>query len=248
MKTAERLAHLSDVLTPSYAKDADTQSNQPDANSIESLLLNLANNEMQVQQQKVHAHMPRKPTRMKLLYEDHAQSVSVRSSSAMSTYKEPKPSVPKTKLPRPPLPPTPQRAHKSDVSSQAGLWSSRSSLQSANNSFTSFTSSIESMHEQSVRTEVGQSRASSMLFGPRGMPGSRSSSRVQDYAQSSLASLYSVSDNSASQTRTDHEAAISEARQLLDGIPSPTEHGVSSHEADYLFDDIDDDKDVDSKL
>ncbi|KAJ2168495.1 hypothetical protein IW145_000427 [Coemansia sp. RSA 521] len=248
MKTAERLAHLSDVLTPSYAKDTETQSNQPDANSIESLLLNLANNEMQVQQQKVHAHMPRKPTRMKLLYEDHAQSVSVRSSSAMSTYKEPKPSVPKTKLPRPPLPPTPQRAHKSDVSSQAGLWSSRSSLQSANNSFTSFTSSIESMHEQSVRTEVGQSRASSMLFGPRGMPGSRSSSRVQDYAQSSLASLYSVSDNSASQTRTDHEAAISEARQLLDGIPSPTEHGVSSHEADYLFDDIDDDKDVDSKL
>ncbi|KAJ2165223.1 hypothetical protein GGF45_006003, partial [Coemansia sp. RSA 551] len=116
MKTAERLAHLSDVLTPSYAKDTETQSNQPDANSIESLLLNLANNEMQVQQQKVHAHMPRKPTRMKLLYEDHAQSVSVRSSSAMSTYKEPKPSVPKTKLPRPPLPPTPQRAHKSDVS------------------------------------------------------------------------------------------------------------------------------------
>ncbi|KAJ2499519.1 hypothetical protein GGH96_003440 [Coemansia sp. RSA 1972] len=256
MKTAERLAHLSDVLTPAYAKDTDTQSNQPDANSIESLLLNLANNEMQVQQQKVHAHMPRKPTRMKLLYEDHTQSgMSVRSSSAMSTYKEPnpEPKAQKSKLPRPPLPPTPQRAQKSEASlSQAGLWSSRSSLQSANNSFTSFTSSIESMHEQSVRTEdVGRSRASSsMLFGPRGMPGSRSSSRVQDmYAQSSLASLYSVSDNGASQTRSDHEAAISEARQLLDGIPSPTEHGVSSHEADYLFDDdIDNEKDVDNKL
>ncbi|KAJ2542717.1 hypothetical protein GGF49_002667 [Coemansia sp. RSA 1853] len=255
MKTAERLAHLSDVLTPAYAKDTDTQSSQQDANSIESLLLNLANNEMQVQQQKVHAHMPRKPTRMKLLYEDHAQSgMSVRSSSAMSTYKEPKPEpkAQKSKLPRPPLPPTPQRAHKSDASlSQTGLWSSRSSLQSANNSFTSFTSSIESMHEQSVRTEeAGRSRASSsMLFGPRGMPGSRSSSRVQDmYAQSSLASLYSVSDSGAAQTRTDHEAAISEARQLLDGIPSPTEHGTSAHEADYLFDDIDSGEKDDSKL
>ncbi|KAJ2344484.1 hypothetical protein GGF43_005443, partial [Coemansia sp. RSA 2618] len=272
MKTAERLAHLSDVLTPAYAKETGSQSAQSgksDANSIESLLLNLANNEMQVQQQKVNAHMPRKPTRMKLLYEDHKQSgTSGRSSSAMSGYKEPasltksetaKVQHQQSKLPRPPLPPTPQQSvQKSNASlSQVGLWSSRSSVQSAGNSFTSsFTASIESMREQSARTEeANRSRGSgSMLFGPRGMPESRSSSRAQDmYAQSSFASLYSVSDNgTAAQTRSDHEAAISEARQLLDGIPSPTEHGIGAHEADYLFDDDEDDegndKGVESKL
>ncbi|KAJ2852218.1 hypothetical protein IWW36_000359 [Coemansia brasiliensis] len=271
MKTAERLAHLSDVLTPSYAKGSSTaelQSN--DENSIESLLLNLANNEMQVQQQKVQAHMPRKPTRMKLLYEDHSQSgTSGRSSSAMSGYqsspksnKQPsaKPSganSANTNSPRPPLPSIPQRtAQKSDVG-QTGLWSSRSSMQSFKSSFTSsFTSSIESMREQNARTEeANRNRSSgSMLFGPRGMPGSRSSSRAQDAFVQSFASLYSTSDQgTVGQSRAAHEAAISEARQLMDGIPSPTEHGVhTTHEADYLFDDEDDDeeevKEISSKL
>ncbi|KAJ2319988.1 hypothetical protein IWW52_001640 [Coemansia sp. RSA 2704] len=264
MKTAERLAHLSDVLTPSYAKGTESQSAQSsgaDENSIESLLLNLANNEMQVQQQKVQAHMPRKPTRMKLLYEDHAQpGTTGRSGSAMSGYKEatkqPAAAAQPQAAPRPPLPPTPQHAaQKSEASlGQAGIWS-RSSLQSLGNSYTSsFTSSIDSMRDQSARTEEANRmrNSGSMLFGPRGMPESRSSSRSQDrQAHASFASLYSTSDSgTVGQARAEHEAAISEARQLLDGIPSPTEHGA--HEADYLFDDDDDDdnevKDAASKL
>ncbi|KAJ1743781.1 hypothetical protein LPJ68_000587 [Coemansia sp. RSA 1086] len=262
MKTAERLAHLSDVLTPSYVKGSSVTESQPnDENSIESLLLNLANNEMQVQQQKVQAHMPRKPTRMKLLYEDHSQSgTSGRSSSAMSGYQDSprsskpsakplEPNAAKANSSRAPLPSIPQRTgQKSDVS-QAGLWSSRTSMQSFKNSFSSsFTSSIESMREQNARTEeASRNRSSgSMLFGPRGMPGSRSSSHVQDAFVQSFASLYSTSDQgTVGQSRAAHEAAISEARQLMDGIPSPTEHGVhTTHEADYLFDDEDDDEDV----
>ncbi|KAJ2455223.1 hypothetical protein EV183_000958 [Coemansia sp. RSA 2336] len=262
MKTAERLAHLSDVLTPSYAKGSSTAEQQPsDENSIESLLLNLANNEMQVQQQKVQAHMPRKPTRMKLLYEDHSQSgTSGRSSSAMSGYQDaPRSTKPpakaleassaKSSSPRPPLPSIPQRTGQKSDMSQSGLWSSRTSMQSFKNSFSSsFTSSIESMREQNARTEeANRNRSSgSMLFGPRGMPDSRSNSQVQDAFVQSFASLYSTSDQgTVGQSRAAHEAAISEARQLMDGIPSPTEHGVhTAHEADYLFDDEDDDEDV----
>ncbi|KAJ2613150.1 hypothetical protein H4S08_002362 [Coemansia sp. RSA 1365] len=297
MKTAERLAHLSDVLTPSYAKGHESSSSNEsngskDANSIESLLLNLANNEMQVQQQKVQAHMPRKPTRMKLLYEDHTQEGSSGRASAMSTHSEVA-SSPQKPYTRPPLsanlPSIPQSkpSHTKQSSStrslnQAGLWSpAQSSTRQVPSTYdSSFTSSLEGMREATARTEeAARNRSSaSMLFGPRGMPASsssRSSSRVHnasmrsgqssmssqnnlstqdiyshpdashtslnDYNDTYNMSLYSLSDGGstvAKSSRAAHEAAISEARQLMDGIPSPTEQNNSGrHEADYLFDD-----------
>ncbi|KAJ2846509.1 hypothetical protein GGI22_006232, partial [Coemansia erecta] len=293
MKTTERLARLSDVLTPSYMKQqsGSTDASGPqqdrdtnDANSIESLLLGLADNEMQVQQQKVQAHMPRKPTRMKLLYEDHSNPGSAGRASSMSSNK----SVPSkqnqhqhqpAKPPAPALPtpnfqkrkPQPQ----GDLSlSQAGLWSAPSSKSSSSGSVSitqlfanaSFTSSMESMRDTTQRTEeAAQNRNSgSMLFGPRAMPNSsRSSSRTQQNPSThsdqsamrshdilkhldsnpSLSSLYSTSDANDTFSRESHAAhqqAISEARQLMDGIPSPTEFGTSRnhpHEAEYLFSD-----------
>ncbi|KAJ2749398.1 hypothetical protein IWQ56_007237, partial [Coemansia nantahalensis] len=139
-----------------------------------------------------------------------------------------------------------------------------------NSSDSSFTSSLESMREAAARTEEStrQRNSGSMLFGPRGMPlasSSRASSRAQDraaggsagsqlhlasndsYSQigahASFASLYSLSDAAstiASPSRKAHEAAIAEARQMLDGIPSPTEQNAfAPHEADYLFADSD---------
>ncbi|KAJ2157616.1 hypothetical protein GGF46_004386, partial [Coemansia sp. RSA 552] len=262
MKTAERLAHLSDVLTPAYAKGhaADASGQANDEGSIESLLLNLANNEMQVQQQKVQAHMPRKPTRMKLLYEDHAQPSSGRNSSAMGTYKEAaaRPPVPPA-APLPTVPRKPAQPSQTRLQNQSGLWSSQTSGHSG---LSSFSSSIESMQSANVRAEdAARARSSgSMLFGPRGMPqgpSSRPSSRIQDAASAgslqdicgqSYVSLYSLSDAGgtvARSSRAAHEAAISEARQLMDGIPSPTEQGATAARdaADYLFDDDDDDDD-----
>ncbi|PIA18107.1 hypothetical protein COEREDRAFT_85568 [Coemansia reversa NRRL 1564] len=291
MKTAERLAHLSDVLTPSYAKgheSSNSSSNEAngskDANSIESLLLNLANNEMQVQQQKVQAHMPRKPTRMKLLYEDHTQEGSSGRASAMSTHSEVA-SSPQKPYKRPPLsanlpsipqskPPQTKQSNSARSLNQAGLWSpAQSSTQQAPSAYdSSFASSLEGMREATARTEEATRNRSSasMLFGPRGMPASsssRSSSRVHnasmrseqssmsshnnlstqdiysqpDTSRTSYVSLYSLSDGGstvAKSSRAAHEAAISEARQLMDGIPSPTEQSTSGrHEADYLFDD-----------
>ncbi|KAJ2035546.1 hypothetical protein H4S03_004239 [Coemansia sp. S3946] len=294
MKTAERLARLSDVLTPAYAKQQNgpgSGNGKPEkdpnaADSIESLLLNLANNEMQVQQQKIQAHMPQQPTRMKLLYEDHTRPGSSigRSSSTMSgSIKENTQKQPSAKAAVPP-------GH--DLSlSQIGLWvppSSRTNTTRSNGPVSynsSFTSSIESMREATLRTEeAAKNRSSgSMLFGPRGMPQpnassrtSRSSSRALDdmpppkseqstirstYTanssqeafgrQVSFTSLYSLSDatgtvNSShkASARAAHEAAISEARQLMDGIPSPIEQGGRApHEAEYLFDDDDDEMD-----
>ncbi|KAJ2884099.1 hypothetical protein H4R27_002323 [Coemansia aciculifera] len=291
MKTAERLARLSDVLTPAYAKQQNGPSSgngkpakDPNsADSIESLLLNLANNEMQVQQQKIQAHMPQQPTRMKLLYEDHTRPGSSigRSSSTMAgSIKENTQKQPSAKAAAPP-------GH--DLSlSQIGLWvppSSRTSTTRSNGPVSynsSFTSSMESMREATLRTEeAAKNRSSgSMLFGPRGMPqpnaSSRSSSRALDdmpppkseqstirstYTanssqeafgrQVSFTSLYSLSDatgtvNSShkASARAAHEAAISEARQLMDGIPSPIEQGGRApHEAEYLFDDDDDEMD-----
>ncbi|KAJ2887966.1 hypothetical protein IWW38_005031, partial [Coemansia aciculifera] len=73
--------------------------------------------------------------------------------------------------------------------------------------------------------------------------------------QTSFTSLYSLSDatgtvnssHKASSARAAHEAAISEVRQMMDGIPSPIEHGARPpHEADYLFDD-DDEEEEDAK-
>ncbi|KAJ2706782.1 hypothetical protein H4R19_004974, partial [Coemansia spiralis] len=286
MKTAERLAHLSDVLTPAYAKNnADSNGHAAggasDDNSIESLLLNLANNEMQVQQQKVQAHMPRKPTRMKLLYEDHSRPSETGRTSQLSTFND---TTVKQPASRPPLPSTlpmipqeqkPRPRPKDDrPTGNAGLWSpARSSAQQPlSSSDASFNSSLESMREATARTEESarHRNSSSMLFGPRGMPpasSSRASSRAQDaaaaagastssqlhlapedsYSQigahTSFTSLYSLSDTAstiASASRTAHEAAIAEARQMLDGIPSPTEQSnFAQHEADYLFGDSD---------
>ncbi|KAJ2488303.1 hypothetical protein IWW37_004921 [Coemansia sp. RSA 2050] len=293
MKTAERLARLSDVLTPAYAKQQGgpggangKPAKDPNAaDSIESLLLNMANNEMQVQQQKIQAYMPQQPTRMKLLYEDHTRPGSSigRSSSTMTgNVKNNAQKQPSAKAAAPP-------AH--DLSlSQIGLWappSSRASTARSNGLASynsSFTSSMESMREATLRTEEATKNrnSGSMLFGPRGMPqptaSSRSSSRSRDDMpppkseqstirstftanssqeafgrQVSFTSLYSLSDatgtvNSSHKTsaRAAHEAAISEARQLMDGIPSPIEEGSRApHEAEYLFDD--DDDDLDSK-
>ncbi|KAJ2504121.1 hypothetical protein IWW47_002676, partial [Coemansia sp. RSA 2052] len=293
MKTAERLARLSDVLTPAYAKQRQggpgstngKLAKDPNASdSIESLLLNLANNEMQVQQQKIQAHMPQQPTRMKLLYEDHTRPGSSigRSSSTMAG------NTKDTSQKQPPQAKAPAAPH--DISlSQVGLWapppSSRTSTTRSNGPVSynsSFASSIESMREATLRTEEATKNRSSgsMLFGPRGMPqpsaSSRSSSRALDDVplkseqstvrssytenssqeafgrQVSFTSLYSLSDatgtvNSSHKTsaRVAHEAAISEARQLMDGIPSPIEHGARPpHEADYLFDDDDDEEDA----
>ncbi|KAJ2858249.1 hypothetical protein J3B02_000384 [Coemansia erecta] len=308
METAERLARLSDVLTPSYIKqqlknesdsaNTGTNHNPNDANSIESLLLNMANNEMQVQQQKIQAHMPKKPTRMKLLYEDHTRPDSAASASAATNQSEyaQKPSTLTSRVP-PPQPKQGSQAkqmhvpqskkqqgnknsNNADMSlSQIGIWTPRTNPPPAvvNYSNSSFTSSIESMRDVTLRTEAStQNRSSgSMLFGPRGMPsqpGSRSSSRINDasmrsdnstlrspfttilshdaFSQSgsqSFASLYSQSDvasTMARNARAAHEAAISEARQMLDGIPSPIDPSSSGrHEAEYLFDDDDDDDD-----
>ncbi|KAJ2781304.1 hypothetical protein GGI15_003248 [Coemansia interrupta] len=303
MQTAERLARLSDVLTPAHVKQNQQQNgggndkggDPHDANSIESLLLNLANNEMQVQQQKIQAHMPQKTTRMKLLYEDHTRPDSAGRSSSLSSYADTaqKPPVasgrppipqqqqrPAKQMPVPPQQPSKTKTQKNsslDMSlSQIGLWSPRTTAPSgvSNYSNSSFASSIESMREATLRTEQStQNRSSgSMLFGPRGMPAapsSRSSSRVNDSARSehstlrspfttvsshggfspgssqSFASLYSQGDvggTAARSARVAHEAAISEARQMLDGIPSPVEQPASlAHEAEYLFDDDDDD-------
>ncbi|KAJ2238220.1 hypothetical protein IWW45_000229 [Coemansia sp. RSA 485] len=299
MKTAERLARLSDVLTPSHIKQQQQKNENSganggsdpstnDANSIESLLLNLANNEMQVQQQKIQAHMPQKPTRMKLLYEDHTRPDSAASTSAATNQNENTQTKP---ISRPPLPkqnlqgkqmPVPQTKkqpqnknnNSADMSlSQIGIWTPRNNPPPAivNYSNSSFTSSIESMRDVTLRTEAStQNRSSgSMLFGPRGMPsqpGSRSSSRINDSSMrsanstlrspfttvsshdafsqggsQSFASLYSQSDSAntmARNARAAHEAAISEARQMLDGIPSPIDPNNSGrHEAEYLFDD-----------
>ncbi|KAJ2790065.1 hypothetical protein GGI18_002029, partial [Coemansia linderi] len=293
MKTAERLARLSDVLTPAYAKQQGgpggangKPAKDPNAaDSIESLLLNLANNEMQVQQQKIQAHMPQQPTRMKLLYEDHTRpgsSVGRSSSNMAGNVKDNAQKQPSAKVAAPP-------AH--DLSlSQIGLWappSSRTSTTRSNGPVSynsSFTSSMESMREATLRTEEATKNrnSGSMLFGPRGMPqpsaSSRSSSRSRDDLpppkseqstirstftanssqeafgrQVSFSSLYSLSDatgtvnsNHKTSARAAHEAAISEARQLMDGIPSPIEEGGRApHEAEYLFDD--DDDDLDSK-
>ncbi|KAJ1807249.1 hypothetical protein LPJ75_004852, partial [Coemansia sp. RSA 2598] len=214
METAERLARLSDVLTPSYIKQQQKNESSGangslghdpnDVNSIESLLLNLANNEMQVQQQKIQAHMPKKPTRMKLLYEDHARPDSAASTNSVANQNEiaHKPSTSKPpSQPRQagqskqmPVPqpkrqqPNGKNSSDADMSlSQIGIWTPRSKPPTAivNYSNSSFTSSIESMHDVTLRTEASaQNRSSgSMLFGPRGMPvqpGSRSSSRVND--------------------------------------------------------------------
>ncbi|KAJ2726516.1 hypothetical protein GGI07_000458 [Coemansia sp. Benny D115] len=307
IKTAERLARLSDVLTPAYAKQqseangslGNGASDPNDANSIESLLLNMANNEMQVQQQKIQAHMPQKPTRMKLLYEDHSHPDGSGRSSSMTNYADlpskqhstptSKPQNTQAKARQLPLPKPQQQksAHKSSQSidmslSQIGLWApSRSSTQSSGGSqnngsgnSNAFSASIESMREATLRTEeASQNRSSgSMLFGPRGMPQqpsshSRSSSRANDNSmrsepstlrspfttitsydafnpndsRTSYASLYSQGEyNStvAKAARAAHEAAISEARQMLDGIPSPIEHGREvRHEAEHLFND-----------
>ncbi|KAJ1724729.1 hypothetical protein LPJ53_001012 [Coemansia erecta] len=308
MQTAERLARLSDVLTPAHVKQnqqqnsGDNKGSDPhDANSIESLLLNLANNEMQVQQQKIQAHMPQKTTRMKLLYEDHTRPDSAGRSSSLSSYADSaqnppaasgRPPIPQSRPAKQiPVPPSQQQQQQQqskakhqknsslDMSlSQIGLWTPRATASSAvsNYSTSSFASSIESMREATLRTEAStQNRSSgSMLFGPRGMPApptSRSSSRVNDSARSehstlrspfttvsshggfspgssqSFASLYSQNDaggTAARSARVAHEAAISEARQMLDGIPSPVEQASTvAHEAEYLFDDDDDDDD-----
>ncbi|KAJ2743562.1 hypothetical protein GGI20_003644 [Coemansia sp. BCRC 34301] len=292
MKTAERLARLSDVLTPAYAKQQQSglgsangkSAKDPNASdSIESLLLNLANNEMQVQQQKIQAHMPQKPMRMKLLYEDHTQpesSIGRSSSVVAGNFKD-------AAQKQPPRAKAQLSPH--DLSlSQAGLWApppptSRTSTARSNGPVSynsSFTSSMESMREATLRTEEATKNRSSgsMLFGPRGMPNasSRSSSRALDdmppkseqstmrstYSanssqealgrQVSFTSLYSLSDvtgtvssSHKASARTAHEAAISEVRQMMDGIPSPVEQGARplAHEADYLFDDDDDDED-----
>ncbi|KAJ2079193.1 hypothetical protein H4R24_003941 [Coemansia sp. RSA 988] len=301
MRTAERLAHLSDVLTPTYARGHESSSseqtkNSNDTNSIESLLLNLANNEMQVQQQKVQAHMPRKPTRMKLLYEDHTQEGSTGRASSMSAHREVAPS-PQKSYARPPLsgnlpaipqpkPPQAKQTNNARSLNQAGLWSpAQSATQQTSGAYdSSFASSLESMREATARTEEAtRNRGSaSMLFGPRGMPvsnSSRSSSRAHNasmrseqssvsshqnlstqdiYSQTgasrtSYVSLYSLSDGGstvAKSSRAAHEAAISEARQLMDGIPSPTEQSAPGrHEADYLFDDDSDNEEkTNSKL
>ncbi|KAJ1769912.1 hypothetical protein IW140_001905 [Coemansia sp. RSA 1813] len=299
MKTTERLARLSDVLTPSYmkqqSKSTDANGSQQDgdpndANSIESLLLNLADNEMQVQQQKVQAHMPRKPTRMKLLYEDHSNAGSAGRSSSMSTSKDVSPKQKQQSAnPQAPQLPTPNFQKKKsqpqvDLSlSQAGIWGAPFSTQSSNGSnsisqlFTnsSFTSSMESMRDATQRTEdaTRNRNSGSMLFGPRVMPdGSRSSSRTQQNSSvhseqntmrshdvlshldsnPSLASLYSMSDASdtvARESHAAHQQAISEARQLMDGIPSPTEFGSGGshpHEAEYLFSDNDNEHEIDN--
>ncbi|KAJ1944214.1 hypothetical protein GGF37_002299 [Kickxella alabastrina] len=248
----------------------------------------MANNEMQVQQQKIQAHIPQKPTRMKLLYKDHSQPDSAGRLSAMSNYTNAtqKQQAAKAavqpqrqqlqKLQQAPQPNARRQNESIDMSlSQIGIWApSRASTQPgiASYSNSSFTSSIESMREIAMRTEEAtQNRSSgSMLFGPRGMPqqpASRSSNRVQDapirpdpntmqspyttissndgYGQgdnhSSFVSLYSQSDTGNTMQRSSraaHEAAISEARQMMDGIPSPLEHGDDRrHEAEYLFDD-----------
>ncbi|KAI9506838.1 hypothetical protein BX070DRAFT_231924 [Coemansia spiralis] len=290
MKTAERLARLSDVLTPAYIKQQNTSANGAlgsngkqasdpnDSNSIESLLLNLANNEMQVQQQKVHAHMPKKPTRMKLLYEDHSNPGSVGRTSSINAHKETNQKQP-AQLPTPNIQKKQQQQKQMDTKlGQAGLWAPPQPSSYSNNSSqifgsTSFTSSIESMREATLRTEEASKNrnSGSMLFGPRSMPASassRPSSRTQDSStrsehstvrsqdnfsqldidnNSSFGSLLSTSDaNStiARASRAAHEHAISEARQLMEGIPSPTDLGSSSHhEAEYLFSDAEDDKD-----
>ncbi|KAJ2394347.1 hypothetical protein GGI05_002076 [Coemansia sp. RSA 2603] len=283
MQTAERLARLSDVLTPAHVKQSQQLSggggkndDAHDANSIESLLLNLANNEMQVQQQKIQAHMPAKTTRMKLLYEDHVRPDSAGRTSSLSSYNEPsKPAASS----RPPIPhprptkqipalptqqPKPQHQKNSSLDmslSQIGLWTPRTTnSQAITSASSSFASSIESMREATLRTEVLAANRSSgsMLFGPRGMPPSRASSRANDTQRSehstlrspfttvssgfsagsqSFGSMYSADTGSARSARVAHEAAISEARQMLDGIPSPEEH--RGHEAEYLFDDFD---------
>ncbi|KAJ1797904.1 hypothetical protein LPJ59_002842 [Coemansia sp. RSA 2399] len=301
MKTTERLARLSDVLTPGYMKqqNGSTDASGPrqdrdtnDANSIESLLLGLADNEMQVQQQKVQAHMPRKPTRMKLLYEDHSNPGSAGRASSMSSNKNVPPKQNQHQPAKPPAPalPTPNFQKKKsqpqvDLSlSQAGLWGAPSSSQSSNSGSASitqlfanasFTSSMESMRDATQRTEdAAQNRNSgSMLFGPRAMPNaSRSSSRTQQNPSThsdqsamrshdvlshldsnpSLSSLYSMSDANDTFSRESHAAhqqAISEARQLMDGIPSPTEFGTSGnhpHEAEYLFSDNEIENEIDN--
>ncbi|KAJ2661912.1 hypothetical protein IWW48_002143 [Coemansia sp. RSA 1200] len=302
MKTTERLARLSDVLTPSYMKpqNGSTDSNgaqqdrgRSDANSIEALLLNLADNEMQVQQQKVQAHMPRKPTRMKLLYEDHTNPGSAGRTNTTSKPKDtaaqkrqeagsnsatnPNATGSWAELPVPNFQKKKSQPQVDMPLSQAGIWgapSSRTSNASTSNpqlfgSTTSFTSSLESMRDATQRSEeASRNRSSgSMLFGPRVMPTSRSSSRTQQNASASihsekstmrlndvlstldsnpsLSSLYSASDRDDTISRESHAAhqqAITEARQLMDGIPSPTEFGSGGdshnrHEAEYLFSD-----------
>ncbi|KAI8325328.1 hypothetical protein GQ54DRAFT_6385 [Martensiomyces pterosporus] len=299
IKTAERLARLRDVLTPSYMKPAEATNGgagaqkpqDPNAaDSLESLLLNLANNELQVQQQKIQAQMPRKPTRMKLLYEDHTQPGSTgRSTSSLNSHGE-----------------QPQKQHQQLRSSQSqlrvskpenvarqpdqplsqtGLWpATRSNTQlsttrSVGQTYNdSFASSIESMREATLRSEdAAKNRSSSsMLFGPRGMPqpaSSRPASRVQDssvrsdnstlrvpysvssqeafgqtsQAASSYASLYSHDDVASSvvlPTHAEHQPSLSGTRQLMEGIPSPTEMSQGTrHEAEYLFDEDDEDDD-----
>ncbi|KAJ1964674.1 hypothetical protein GGI12_001276 [Dipsacomyces acuminosporus] len=287
MKTVERLARLRDVLTPSYMKPVEQSSSAGDENagahrphdpnsadSVESLLLNLANNEMQVQQQKIQAQMPRQPTRMKLLYEDHTQPGGVgRSASSLSTHRDTpqkqqqqQQQQPRSVDSRQPRPGNLASAHntKHHDLSQNQAYSDR------------FSASIESMREATLRSEeASKGRGSgSMLFGPRGMPSSsspRPSSRVHDpslrsdnstlhasYSASvqdafgssgnlsaSYTSIYSQADAAGSvglSAPIERQPSLSGARQLMEGIPSPTEVPQGTrHEAEYLFDDDEDD-------
>ncbi|KAJ1943034.1 hypothetical protein FBU59_003027 [Linderina macrospora] len=143
------------------------------AGSLESLLLNLADNEQQVQQQRIQSQIPRQPTRMKLLYEDHTQpGQPARSASSMTQYQNPV-SLPQRQQPVQNSPAPPQQ-HQFPMA-QIGLWQvpRASSQMSTIQSGSEFDASFESMREAAVRAEEAGSHnrpSSSLLHGPRSMP------------------------------------------------------------------------------
>ncbi|KAJ1912972.1 hypothetical protein H4219_005400 [Mycoemilia scoparia] len=80
--TADRIARLRNVLTPGYSgpsnngskcsMSAESEDNETKDLDIESLLLNMANNEIEYHKQQQDQHKPKPSAKIRFLYEDHS--------------------------------------------------------------------------------------------------------------------------------------------------------------------------------